>query len=392
MASKRLRPGAAGASPKPDNFKLIKGVGVAVESRLHQAGVITYAQLASLSAEEIVNLTDNLPGLTSGRIMRQDWIGQARELAQSPPENGIPDKEEASEGQHYSSFATELLLGDGNEVIHTRVMNIQTGDEEIWGGWDENRFVSFFTRGAGLKPMAAAPAARPIEARPIEASMDSAPPAIIVAAPDEPDEMEGRAEDVAKPEEVSASPAIAPIAYPPAVYVPGVSPGVSMDTPGDTADASPLSAEPAYPPPVYAPETVAEQPISQTIADSASGKPAGKMEVVTADRRRLLDHNQSFDVRIHLDLTSFVSGSEDALAYTAQVVARKLGDRSLEKAHRVRGKVEPRQDAILSLNGLFLDPGSYQLAAEVTIHPKGRGAEPSGERDFQIEGGMLQVY
>lgn len=388
MASKRLRPGARGASTKADNFKLIKGVGAAVEGRLHQAGVITYAQFASLSPEEIVNLTDNLPGLTSARIARQDWIGQARELAQSPPEDGTPEKEEteeASEGQRYASFATELLLGAGNEVIHTRVMNIQTGDEQIWGGWDERRFVEFFTQGAELKLKAAVPASEPIEA-----GADSDPLAIAVAAPDKlpnealeeaPDEALGKTRDDAKPEEVFVSPAIAPITFPPAVYAPEVSMG-------DIRDASPLSDELASPPPVYAPETIDGQPANPSIADSQSGK----MEVVTADRRRLLDHNQSFDVRIHLDLASFVSASEEALAYTAQVLARRLSDRSLEKAHRVRGKIEPKQEAILSLSGIFLDPGSYQLAAEVTIHPKGLEAGVLSDRNFQIDGGMLQVY
>lgn len=64
-----------------DDFKLIPGIGPAIERRLHHAGVTTYAQLAALSPEDVVSLTDNVGGLSAQRIIKQDWIGRANELA-----------------------------------------------------------------------------------------------------------------------------------------------------------------------------------------------------------------------------------------------------------------------------------------------------------------------
>lgn len=65
-------------SPKRDDFKVIKGIGEVFQERLYDAGVTTYASLASMSADEVAAI-----------IKPEDWqnydffawIREAAELA-----------------------------------------------------------------------------------------------------------------------------------------------------------------------------------------------------------------------------------------------------------------------------------------------------------------------
>jgi Helix-hairpin-helix domain len=67
--------------PEFDDLKLINGIGPAVERRLHGVGIYTYAQLAALSPADIAAAVADLAGLSAERIIKQDWISQARKLA-----------------------------------------------------------------------------------------------------------------------------------------------------------------------------------------------------------------------------------------------------------------------------------------------------------------------
>lgn len=64
-----------------DDLKLINGISPAVEYHLHGAGIYTYAQLAALSPADITAAAIGISGLTSERIITQDWVDQARKLA-----------------------------------------------------------------------------------------------------------------------------------------------------------------------------------------------------------------------------------------------------------------------------------------------------------------------
>ena len=60
-----------------DDFKRIKGIGPALEKKLHACGVQSYRQLATLSDEEIERIEAVIK--SAGRIRRDDWIAQAKE-------------------------------------------------------------------------------------------------------------------------------------------------------------------------------------------------------------------------------------------------------------------------------------------------------------------------
>jgi len=59
-----------------DDLTTIRGIGARVQARLNEAGVTTYVQLASLTPEQVAEIT----GRTAKRIAKEEWILQARTL------------------------------------------------------------------------------------------------------------------------------------------------------------------------------------------------------------------------------------------------------------------------------------------------------------------------
>jgi len=71
------------ASPgAPDDLKLIVGIGPVLERMLQQLGISTYRQIARWSERDIHDFDARLPEF-HGRIRRDDWVTQARELHMS---------------------------------------------------------------------------------------------------------------------------------------------------------------------------------------------------------------------------------------------------------------------------------------------------------------------
>jgi large subunit ribosomal protein L21 len=66
---------AAGA----DDLKKLSGVGPALEKKLHEAGVTTFAQIAAWTEADVAAMDEKLS--FKGRIEREGWIAQAVELA-----------------------------------------------------------------------------------------------------------------------------------------------------------------------------------------------------------------------------------------------------------------------------------------------------------------------
>ena len=82
------RPAAleAARSGGPDDLKLIKGVGPKLEALLHSLGFYHFDQVANWTAAEIAWVDENLEGF-KGRVTRDEWVAQARDLA-----NGLPPR------------------------------------------------------------------------------------------------------------------------------------------------------------------------------------------------------------------------------------------------------------------------------------------------------------
>lgn len=67
------------APGNPDNLQLIRGIGPVLEKRLNKLGLFHFEQLAKLSEQDIAWLDTHLNSVV-GRIQRDEWIAQARDL------------------------------------------------------------------------------------------------------------------------------------------------------------------------------------------------------------------------------------------------------------------------------------------------------------------------
>lgn len=66
----------------PDNLQMIKGIGPKLSQQLQALGITSFAQIAAWTAADIATLDPQLEGF-SGRIERDDWVGQAQQLLHS---------------------------------------------------------------------------------------------------------------------------------------------------------------------------------------------------------------------------------------------------------------------------------------------------------------------
>jgi predicted flap endonuclease-1-like 5' DNA nuclease len=62
-----------------EDLKRIRGIGVLIEKKLNQMGILAYEQIANWTAEEINRISQSLD--FKGRIERENWVEQARILA-----------------------------------------------------------------------------------------------------------------------------------------------------------------------------------------------------------------------------------------------------------------------------------------------------------------------
>jgi len=75
----------------PDDLKMIVGVGPVLERMLHQLGVTTFRQVAYWSERDIDEFDAKLHEFP-GRIRRDGWVTQARELHQSKYGEALPQR------------------------------------------------------------------------------------------------------------------------------------------------------------------------------------------------------------------------------------------------------------------------------------------------------------
>jgi hypothetical protein len=173
-------PKSTPADQPADDFREITGIGATYERRLHDAGILTYQDLAARSPEQLAEVT----GVSAARIASENWTGQARRL--SGPSGPLPSEP----SQPYVSFHIELLLGIGDSVRRTRVHHHQSNTDFAWSGWDEDRLLALLrehipltasrqpTETTDLQSSAAPPASRPEAAAPSTSLPETVSPPI----------------------------------------------------------------------------------------------------------------------------------------------------------------------------------------------------------------------
>jgi large subunit ribosomal protein L21 len=75
---------------RPDDISLIGGIGPKIEEQLNAKGIKTWAQIANLTPSQIEDLNTELKLM--GRIAREEWVEQAKELMAGKPPRAKTDK------------------------------------------------------------------------------------------------------------------------------------------------------------------------------------------------------------------------------------------------------------------------------------------------------------
>ena len=75
----KLGPVYPSAPENADDLKAIQGLGKKIESELHGIGIYTFAQIGAWTEDQVAEVDKRL-GL-KGRIVRENWVDQAKELA-----------------------------------------------------------------------------------------------------------------------------------------------------------------------------------------------------------------------------------------------------------------------------------------------------------------------
>lgn len=81
-----------------DDVTLIGGIGATLKKKLQAAGITSLTEIAALSADEIARLDTDLK--LGGRIEREEWVEQAKELlAGKPPRAKVDQAAAAADGE-----------------------------------------------------------------------------------------------------------------------------------------------------------------------------------------------------------------------------------------------------------------------------------------------------
>lgn len=128
-------------------FRELKGVGPAIEARLHEAGVFTWEALSQVTAAlgSVRSATGETLQDLSGRIAEQ-----ASAAGASGPRPPSAERNEA--------FIVRIALGDGGEPIRSSVTHVRSQTEKSSAGWPGGEVIHFIEEHAGMVASTTAPA------------------------------------------------------------------------------------------------------------------------------------------------------------------------------------------------------------------------------------------
>ena len=97
-------------APEADDLTLIDNIGPFLQTKLNEADIHSYQQIANWTEADIVTYT-NLIGYIPGIIQRDDWVGQARGLAMSEAANRPEDDGELA----FASSSAPTPMGSATD-------------------------------------------------------------------------------------------------------------------------------------------------------------------------------------------------------------------------------------------------------------------------------------
>lgn len=128
------------------DFRELDGIGPAIEARLHEAGVYTWAALS-----------DVLTALVRVRGVASDALRGLIEQAAGHASTADEATEDEAGHERREAFVLRLALADG-DVTRTTVLHVRGEVEQSWAGWSPRRVTGYVEEQIGLRVDADAPA------------------------------------------------------------------------------------------------------------------------------------------------------------------------------------------------------------------------------------------
>lgn len=129
------------STPAEDDFQRVKGVGPKISGLLRDAGITTFEQLSALSVEELTAVLQPA-GIGAERLSKQDWIGQAAELA-AEERSAVPER--------HTFTLTVTADSETRDVLNCEIRHHQSDDVSRVRGWDAERLLAFVDERARLR-------------------------------------------------------------------------------------------------------------------------------------------------------------------------------------------------------------------------------------------------
>lgn len=320
-----------------DDFKRIKGIGPATERRLHNAGILTYTQLAASTPDQLVALLDGLVGMSAERVVQENWAGHATALAQQ--ETAVPGN-----GHHYASFTVELLLDQQNEVRRTRVVHVQQEQHKAsWAGWQASKVTAFISKHAELKV----------------AEDGNRGETAVVAAP--------------KPTPQPAKP-----------VTPPKSKATTRRTHGllDLVDDRRMVFAQSFPPTPHQK--------SQRTAAAGNGRGNGneKRPLTIHSPRILLAHTHPLDVNLNVNPTLLPASQAGPFSYRVAVFAEQVNSSERQQVGTSQGAGTSDNPFTITVPIQIHRPGTYRLQAEMSVLWRSATADTT----TGVKGDLLHIY
>ncbi|MCI0337650.1 MAG: hypothetical protein L0226_08740 [Acidobacteria bacterium] len=237
------------------------------------------------------------------------------------------EKKNGESGGHAMNYMLELFLDDNNYVYRTTILHVQSGQEESWDNWDQSQLLTFFKRRPELRLTKILQVAETIES-----GQDKKP-------------LETRVTPLAR-----------------------------------TASPSPTS--------------IGSKTRAGEKEATASKSFLRKLDIISAISRipsRSVDHNQGFNVRLHLDLAQIMSLGQGPFDYTVSVLAKSMSSQSQQSFIKDQGTITSGKNMTLNLYWPELAPGVYRISAALTLSIRDTDAASQRDLSASLEGGLFRV-
>ncbi|HEY6286850.1 MAG TPA: hypothetical protein VIX20_14405 [Ktedonobacteraceae bacterium] len=407
MASNRSPTNRAAEPARTNDLKLIYGIGPAVEKRLNGVGIFTFTQLAALSPADIAAAVAGLAGLSAERIVKQDWIGQARRLGAESTTREVHEEFEApADTEQVAKFTAPVEVQAHAPLEHAHAAM----------PWDEPQNTATELTSNEVQEEFEAPAdSERVDI--LQAPYEQTPPIDLTHAVTPLEEPQKGTETMASKEQFHPATFTVDLlldennyvhsahvihvesqrehswtGWPNTELVDFLSESVELNIPSDEPSL-PIAEEPEQAPALI---TDSQPPTSVAAKPALVGTLYLRdMKILTAgssEPRRLLPHDQPIDVRLTLDLSEITVPGNAPLDYKVSIYRKSRSDPSGQIVGETEGTIKAADNVTIDVEGNLLAVGSYRLAATVILALPGTKPTPKPDCIAVIDGGRVRVY